>query len=142
VPWLLKSREGSLDPLDRRGTALISLKLEHKTVYTEYVVSLSAKSVIKTRTTEDTDHAPFDVDEMLLAEQILLKDPEFIKVVDKLKLPQGAQILADSWPVSVEVPVGDGVTDVATSMVRTKQSITPDGSSSCVTCEHDHLRSS
>jgi hypothetical protein len=100
VPFLLSSRKNaSPDPLLRLAAALVSQKLEHATVYTEYVVSLSDGVVVSTRSPEVGDHAPLDVDEMAEAEAVLLSDPEFCEVVRKLRLPEGAIVVADSWPV-------------------------------------------
>lgn len=67
--------------------------------YVEYTVSLTTSSVV-TAALDKEDHAPLDIDEMIHAEEILLNDPDFIAVVKRLNLPEGASVVADSWPVS------------------------------------------
>jgi primary-amine oxidase len=101
VPYLLAVRAGeNPDRLPRLVSGLISQALPDETVYTEYIVSLTEDKVISTKNPQLGDHAPLDEDEMTEAEQWLLNDPDFIEVVKKLRLPPGAQVVADSWPVS------------------------------------------
>ena len=101
MPYLLAARSGETPaPLERKAMGLISFALPDRTLYTEYVVSLTTEKVVSATETLAGDHAPLDADEMTEAEEWLLNDPEFIEVVKKLQLPAGATVVADSWPVS------------------------------------------
>lgn len=100
VAYLLATRKGTAPPLPRQAQALVSHRTEDATVYTEYIISLDDSRVLSSRPLEKNEHAPLDPDEQVEAEQILLNDPEFIKVVKKLNLPEGSVVVGDSWPVS------------------------------------------
>ncbi|KAK6906461.1 hypothetical protein I204_00732 [Kwoniella mangroviensis CBS 8886] len=99
VKYLLATRKRSAtEGLPREAAALISRTTSGGVKYYEYIVSLTSNSVVSCQVVADLDHAPLDADEMVAAEEALLQDPEFAKVVEKLRLPEGAVVVADSWP--------------------------------------------
>jgi Cu2+-containing amine oxidase len=127
VAYLLSARSGETPaPLERKASGLVSFALPDRTLYTEYVVSLTAEKVTSASETLAGDHAPLDADEMTEAEEWLLNDPEFIEVVKKLQLPAGATVVADSWPVSIALwpdllPWSDGCkADCSTAQTRSR----------------------
>lgn len=42
-------------------------------------------------------HVPPDMGEMIAAEEALLNDPEFKRVIASLDLPANAKVVADGW---------------------------------------------
>jgi hypothetical protein len=67
----------------------------------EYNVTLSAPDSSARIDRKDPvpqgHHVPADGEEMVMAEEALLKDPQFKKVIADLQLPSHATVVADSW---------------------------------------------
>jgi len=70
--------------------------------FIDYQVTLASgtdrpSQVDKREEVPNEHHVPADGEEMNLAEEALLRDPEFRKVIADLKLPDHATVVADAW---------------------------------------------
>lgn len=68
--------------------------------WTEIEITLSAegKGVVDTEFRVPTEHkVAADGEEMVAAEESLLKNPKFIKAIAELRLPEDATVVCDGW---------------------------------------------
>lgn len=95
--YLAKERAGSKDAssLPRRASALYY----HRGTSDLFLafVNLSSQKVEKLEKLDSRYHAQADIDEIIMMRDICLSHPKVLEAVEKLQLPPGSILVADTW---------------------------------------------
>ncbi|KAK4222085.1 putative copper amine oxidase [Podospora fimiseda] len=97
VPYLTKERAGEspLPSIDRRAFVVYTLKGTHS--LHEAVVNLTTGKVESNVRLGPFVHPNADGDEIVAVEKFALSCPEILNEVEKLKLPEGTELVIDPW---------------------------------------------
>lgn len=98
APYLEAERVGSvasLAPIARRVYVAYYLRNTHK--FHEALADLSSGTLERNARLAEDKHANGDGEEIIAIEKVVLADPGVLAAVEKLKLPEGAVLVADPW---------------------------------------------
>ncbi|KAK4687181.1 primary-amine oxidase, partial [Tremellales sp. Uapishka_1] len=89
----------ALPQIARKADALVGIKRSGEAKWFEFVITLddAGDRVESQVPVPGQHHVPADVLEMVAAEEALMKNEEFIKVVNSLGLPSQAKVVSDAW---------------------------------------------
>ncbi|KAI6323560.1 hypothetical protein MCOR34_001812 [Pyricularia oryzae] len=96
IPYLDAEKKGqATSPIDRRSLVGYYIRNTHK--LHEAIVNLTQNVVESNVLLGPNVHANGDAEELLAIEEMLTSDPSVLAEVAKLKLPEGAKVVADPW---------------------------------------------